>query len=203
VLKSLYSKSILNNSLLICTLCLLLLTGLNSCTDTTTPKPRGYFRIALPEHQYQNYQTDSPISLDIPAYSKVELHAKQDPETYKFNVYLPRYKARIHCTYVPVNQGLDKLLEDAYQFAYKHEVKALAINKTRVDNPSNRVFGMRYDLIGNVASPIQFFATDSTNHFFRGSLYFSHIPNADSLQPVIAFVKEDINHMLQSINWGE
>lgn len=199
--KSLYSKAIRNKissfiALVILALCFV------GCDEVTTPKPRGYFRIALPEHAYLPYQTEAPLSLEIPAYSKVELRAQQDAETYKFNILYPRFKARLHCTYVPVKNNFDKLLEDAYQFAYKHEVKALAINKTRLQNDSNRVYGMRYDLLGNVASPIQFFATDSTDHFLRGSLYFSHIPNADSLYPVVAFIQEDIDHLIQSITWG-
>lgn len=199
--KSLYSKTIRNKvssfiALVILALCFI------GCDEVTTPKPRGYFRIELPEHAYLPYQTEAALSLEVPAYSKVELRSQQDAETYKFNILYPQFKARLHCTYVPVKNNLDKLLEDAYQFAYKHEVKALAINKTRLRNDSNRVYGMRYDLLGNVASPIQFFATDSTDHFLRGSLYFSHVPNADSLSPVVAFIQEDIDHLIQSITWS-
>jgi hypothetical protein len=56
-------------------------------------------------------------------------------------------------------------------------------------------------LSGPVASPLQFFATDSTNHFLRGSLYFDHSPNPDSLKPSLAHVEQDIIHLIESLAW--
>ena len=44
-----------------------------------------------------------------------------------------------------------------------------------------------YDLKGNTASSLQFFVTDSTRNFLRGSLYFNAEPNKDSLAPVMDF----------------
>ena len=37
-----------------------------SCQNITTPKPRGYFRIELPEKSYQLYDTLCPFTLNIP-----------------------------------------------------------------------------------------------------------------------------------------
>ena len=42
-----------------------------------------------------------------------------------------------------------------------------------------------------------FYLTDSTDNFFAGSVFFEVIPNYDSLQPVIEFVKEDIKENLK------
>ena len=60
---------------------------------------------------------------------------------------------------------------------------------------------MLYDIGGDAASPSQFFVTDSSTNFLRGALYFNAEPNADSIAPSIAFVKEDIEHMLKSLKW--
>jgi gliding motility-associated lipoprotein GldD len=62
-------------------------------------------------------------------------------------------------------------------------------------------FGMVYDLKGDVASAVQFFITDSTKHFLRGSLYFNIQPNRDSLNPVIDFLREDIMHLIETTQW--
>ena len=174
---------------------------LSGCDEHYIPKPRGYFRIELPEKQFEVYQTRCPLTTEVPVYAKIEV-VNTGEDSCWFNVVMPRYNARVYCTYVPVQSDLDKLFDDAYKFAFKHEMKADAIQRSTFENDSNRVYGMVYDLKGDVASPIQFFATDSTDHFLRGSLYFNHEPNADSLQPVIDYLREDIVHMMETIQWN-
>lgn len=178
------------------------LASLSACNETFTPRPRGYFRIALPEKSYVNYTTRCDFSADLPVYSKVEI-VKTSSDSCWYNIVLPEFKAKIHCTYLPVSEGIEGLVEDAYNFAFKHEMKANAITRMPFHSDSTDVHGIIYDLKGNVASPIQFFATDSTNHFLRGALYFNHRPNADSIGPVQDFIREDILHMMQTIKWEQ
>jgi gliding motility-associated lipoprotein GldD len=83
----------------------------------------------------------------------------------------------------------------------KHEVKASALKRTMIEDQQNRLDGIIYDIEGEAASQVQFFVTDSTNHFFRGSLYFNVKPNPDSIAPVLSFIREDINHMVRSVRW--
>ena len=64
-----------------------------------------------------------------------------------------------------------------------------------------KVFGILYDLKGNTASAVQFYVTDSLNHYLRGSLYFAAEPDADSLKPVIDFFREDIIHLIETLKW--
>jgi gliding motility-associated lipoprotein GldD len=70
-----------------------------------------------------------------------------------------------------------------------------------IQNPQNKVYGILYDLKGNTASAVQFYVTDSINHYLRGSLYFTAEPNADSLSPVINFFREDIIHFIETLEW--
>ena len=56
---------------------------------------------------------------------------------------------------------------------------------------------------GDAASNVQFYITDRESHFLNGSLYFKQSPNADSLQPVIDFVRADMEHLLASFRWKE
>jgi gliding motility-associated lipoprotein GldD len=69
------------------------------------------------------------------------------------------------------------------------------------EDPQRGIYGILYELKGNVASPMQFFVTDSTHHFLRGSLYFRTEPNKDSLAPVINFAQKDIRHIIETLNW--
>jgi gliding motility-associated lipoprotein GldD len=84
-----------------------------------------------------------------------------------------------------------------------HINKADAINELVINNKASSVFGILYDLKGNTATSVQFYVTDSTNHYLRGSLYFESEPNADSLAPVIDFFREDIIHIIETLKWKE
>ena len=48
---------------------------LAACGDSHdySPKPRGYFRIDLPEKSYQPYVSNYPFTFDYPTYAKMEL----------------------------------------------------------------------------------------------------------------------------------
>ena len=166
------------------------------------PRPRGYFRIDLPEKSYRVYETTCPLQMEVPNYAKVELFKdKMSNDSCWFNVYFPKFNARIHCSYMPVNNNMDRLLHDAYGFAAKHEMKATALKRTIISDSLNQVYGIVYDIEGEAASQLQFFLTDSTSHFFRGSLYFFNAPNPDSIAPVLDFLREDVMHLTETIRW--
>ncbi len=171
-------------------------------TNVTMPKPRGYFRIDLPEKSYTPYQSLCAAWMEVPSYSKVEVITnKNSRDSCWFNIFYPRLQARIHCTYLPIDRNFEKLITEAYNFAVSHEVKATALKRTLVEDSTRNVFGIIYDIEGEAASQIQFFLTDSTTHFFRGSLYFFNPPNPDSVAPVLSFIKEDILHLTQTLRW--
>jgi gliding motility-associated lipoprotein GldD len=166
------------------------------------PKPRGYFRIELPEKNYFKFDSSCPVEFEIPSYGKMEIF--QDSiraDSCRFNVFMPRFKARIHCTYMPVGRNFNKLINDAYGFAAKHEMKASGLKRTLIEDQQRRVFGIVYEIEGDAASQMQFFLTDSVNHFFRGSLYFYNSPNADSIAPVLNFLNDDIMRVAQTLQW--
>ena len=83
----------------------------------------------------------------------------------------------------------------------KHIAKASGMNEETFSNPDRRVFGSVFNVKGNAASSLQFYVTDSTKHFVRGSLYFYAVPNADSLQPVINFIEEDVRKLVETFSW--
>lgn len=186
--------------------CILLLTGiaflwLNSCQQSYTPKPNGYMRIDFPEKAYRLYSDQKEFQFEIPTYARVEIDSGPRSEEGWLNVEIPRLNGTIHLSYKPVDDQLNALITDCRELVYKHTVKAQGIEETPFIERDQRRFGMIYDLQGDVASAVQFFITDSTDHFLRGSLYFNVQPNRDSLNPVIDFLREDILHLIETTQW--
>jgi gliding motility-associated lipoprotein GldD len=181
--------------------------GLSGCNEVSVPKPKGYFRIDLPPKEYtifnQNGQTANiPLKFEYPVYGIISDKGNDHSEPGWFNIEFPRFKARIYFTYKDVGGDLAGLIEQTYTMNVKnHITKADAINEMVIDDKANRVFGILYDLKGNTASAVQFYVTDSTSHYLRGSLYFESEPNADSLAPVIEFFREDVIHLIETLKW--
>lgn len=184
-----------NNWLILCFLTLLTFT---SCEKDYTPRPHAYMRIDLPEHHYLPAQIGNcPFEFQMPLQS---LLIAKDTACW-FNLEFPKFNATLHISYADLHEDFAKRSEDARNLAMKHIVKANDINEVFFRNDSAKVYGMIYDFEGSTASTYQFFLTDSTQHFFRGSLYFNVIPNPDSIAPVAAFIKEDLRHMLSTFRW--
>ncbi len=171
------------------------------CQRNYTPKPRGYFRISLPEKEYQSFDTTFPYKFDYPTYAKIANDSSNNAEAYWVNLEFPQFNGKVHMSYKTIHNNLFELLEDSRSLAYKHTIKADAINEKLFFDETKNVFGILYNIEGDAASSVQFFATDSTQHFLRGSLYFNSIPNKDSLAPVVTFVREDIIRLMESLEW--
>lgn len=173
-----------------------------SCNQEYTPKPRGYFRIDLPEQQYAKFDTTYPYSFEYPVYAKIVPDTRATSESYWLNIDYPQFKGRLHISYKPVHGNLIEYLEDSRTFVLKHIPKADAINDSLIYRPEDHVYGLIYYIGGaGAASPCQFFVTDSASHFLRGALYFNTSPNNDSLAPVIELVQSDIRHMIATFRW--
>jgi gliding motility-associated lipoprotein GldD len=179
--------------------------GLSACRDAPTPKPRGYHRISIPEASYRRYDHPCGIHFDVPQYSKIELIVqKKKSQDHWFNLAFPNFEAKVHCSYIPLQSESHfyGMLEDAHQMVFAHEMKASGIAANGFDFPKNNVSGLLYELSGPVATPLQFLATDSTQHFLRGSVYFNHVPNPDSIAPALEQVKKDLVHLIETLKWA-
>jgi len=120
---------------------------------------------------------------------------------FNINIVFPGLNGTIHLSYFNVNNNINDLLEDNRKLVYKHTIKADAINEVYYNDTLKAVYGVLYEIKGNAASSVQFYATDSVRHFLRGSLYFNNVPNKDSLAPVIKFVEKDIDHLMKTLSW--
>lgn len=173
-----------------------------SCQQDYTPKPRGYFRIDLPEKNYKKLPDILPYNFELPTKSLVINNRKAAHELYWINIEYPQYKATIYMSYKQVNNNLQEYINDSREFVYKHTIKADAISEEVYINNEKKVYGIKYDIKGDAASNTQFFLTDSTKNFIRGALYFNVAPNKDSLAPVLSYINEDILHLIETFEWN-
>jgi gliding motility-associated lipoprotein GldD len=181
---------------------ILLLIILASCNDDPVPRPRAYFRLTMPEKQYTHFDTTFPYSFEYPAYATVRTDMGANSEPYWINIDMPGFQARLHISYKEIDGNLGEYLDDTYKMVMKHIPKSTGIDQEQLASPERRVYGTIYDIKGSgAASPLQFYCTDSTRHFLRGALYFNQVPNNDSLAPVIAFIREDVVHVFESLSW--
>jgi len=183
------------------------------CDNDFIPRPKGFFRIDLPEKKFKEHHSACPFIFEIPSYSMAIKHQSNNSMPCWLNIEFPKFKGTLHLSYFDIsnkndniNKGnkLKKYLEDSRTLAYKHTIKAHSIDEVKVERKEDRVHGIIYQIEGlNTASSIQFFLTDSINHFIRGALYFNVVPRNDSLAPVISFVKSDIYHLIETFEWSD
>jgi gliding motility-associated lipoprotein GldD len=177
---------------------------MQSChNEPNMPRPRGYLRIDLPQHEYRLFDSTFPFRFEYAANARISFDDYTKEGRYWLNIEYPAWKGKIRLSYKDVKKtSLARLIEDAHAMVYKHIPKATGIRESTVEIPAKHVYGMAYDIEGNdVASPFQFYLTDSTRNFLRGALYFYLRPNNDSLQPVIDFIIDDIDHLMATLEW--
>ncbi|WP_449435940.1 gliding motility lipoprotein GldD [Pedobacter steynii] len=168
-----------------------------------SPKPRGYFNIEMPKKVYKTFNSGCAFSFDYPVYAEMQKDSSRDTRPCWYNLSFNQFNARLHLTYYDIasKNEYEGLIEDARTFAFKHTVKANSIDQRLINYPEKKVYGVYYAIEGNTASSVQFFLTDSTKHYFRGALYFNERPQYDSIQPVVSFIKKDIDRMISTFRW--
>ncbi|MBN8701508.1 MAG: gliding motility lipoprotein GldD [Bacteroidetes bacterium] len=182
---------------------LLCLFGFTSCDDEEyyAPKPKGYYRMSFPEKSYVTFNENCPFQFEYPVYSKI-VHDKRHSNPCWINVEFYKYNATLHLSYKQVDDTtLEKAVQDSWELASKHQIKADGIEEELIQNDSTRVYGLVYHIEGNAASSVQFFLTDSVKHFIRGSFYFNCKPNKDSLAPALSFIEKDIDRFVKNFRW--
>lgn len=163
------------------------------------PKPVGYNRIEIPNPSYAEYKT-SKFALEYS--TAAEIKAIPDKDNLWFNISYDKLDATIYCSYIPITaEKLRDAIEDSYNLAYSHGLKASNITQSVYSNPETKVYGIIYTLEGNVATPTQFFLTDSVSNFFRGSFYYNTKVSMDSVAPITEKIRADIMQLVETFNW--
>ncbi len=175
-----------------------------ACGSDPIPKPKAMLRLEYPKAAYKKVNIPLPFTFEKNELADPISNIKLDGvnNLYGVNINYPKLKGTVYLTYKKVeNNNLTNLLRDAQNLTQKHTLKADEIEGDVYENPENNVFGMFYEVGGNAASQSQFYVTDSINHFLVGSLYFYAKPNYDSIYPAAAYLKDDIKHIMESIEW--
>ncbi|HMQ46292.1 MAG TPA: hypothetical protein PKA00_01490 [Saprospiraceae bacterium] len=181
-----------------------------ACSDapTLTLKPRAYPKVAYPEKSYQDFKEPyCPFSFQYPTYARIvkdtAFFGEKPLHECWFDLYFTDFDSRLYCSYLPIASGeeFEKLQQDAFKLADKHNKKANYIDEIRIDTEQG-VSGFAFVIEGPAASPFQFFLTDSTDHFLRASLYFNAQVNPDSIAPVYHFIREDILKLIETFQWN-
>ncbi len=182
---------------------LLMAISLAGCQRTYLPKPPGYNRIDLPSHAYQNISAGYPYRLAHSKYALVEADSFNLNEGDWVNLNYTDFGAKVHLTYKRIDGktvNFKQLSSDAFKLTSKHQIKAYGIEEAVLITPQGYA-GVVAELEGEVPTQFQFFVTDSTEHFLRGALYFNTAMKNDSLAPVIEYIKVDMTHLMNSVQF--
>jgi gliding motility-associated lipoprotein GldD len=188
---------------------LMLLMGLiTACEEAVyTPKPRGYPRVILPQKSYQKFDANyCSFTFEYPQYASIEkdtlFFEEKAPSDCWLNIKVPSLNAVIYCSYYDIagKNTFEKLRNDAFSLAGKHNLKADFIDELPIRKP-NGISGFVFNIEGPAACPFQFYLTDSTKRFVRGALYFNTQAKPDSLKPMIEFMKTDIMQLINTFEW--
>jgi gliding motility-associated lipoprotein GldD len=176
-----------------------------SCEKQYLPKPLGYNRLALPVPEYHSLPDSLPYSFEYSKHARLLDDSSAINEPYWIELYYPMLMSNIHITYKRLNNNkklLKELSDDAYRLTSKHQIKAYAINEVITKTPSGKT-AVIAELEGEVPSQFQFTITDSTKNFLRGALYFNTKVQNDSLAPAIEYMKKDIMHLINTLEWKD
>ncbi len=178
-----------------------------SCEEKTfVPKPIAYPKIDLPEFSnFQSFDRPCPYTFEFPNYVEIEKDTFFFEETASncwINLNYPDLDAKVHFSYKEIGKdiSLEKVMEDSYELAYTHSKKADFIDEYEINNKYG-VEGLMTDIGGDAANNLQFYLTDYESHYLRGAVYFNSHPNADSIQPALDFVREDMLHIFETFHW--
>ncbi len=175
--------------------------------EPPVPKPRAYPKVDFPDRIPATFSAEvCPFSFSMYNYATMQQTTRffdGEPEhPCWFDLNMEIFNAALHFSYKSLREHhIDQLLQDDHKLVHTHTVKAHFITDYPVVNSSGTAEGFVYRIDGPVASPLQFYITDSENHFLRASLYFNVAPQPDSLQPVVDFITEDVFTLIESIEW--
>lgn len=172
------------------------------------PKPRAYPRIEFPSGEPVAFALETcPFTFELPSYVRVERDTSffdtRPAHPCWFDLVTPQLNGRVHFSYYPIRSlaEFERHRNDAFELAGKHNQVASYIDERAIERPEARVSGYAFDLEGDVASPFQFYVSDSTHHFLRGALYVDARAQADSLAPVYSFLEDDLVGVIGTLRW--
>ncbi len=196
----------MRNLLIFCTLVFIASTSLTGCWSSSedlegAPRPMGFHRLELPEHQYQKFACDAcPMAFEYPTYGTLFVMPE---DSCVLNIDFPELACKWHITYeeldsikYPERQAFEKYRSMIYRHSQKGRVY-----ESQIDAPAG--YGTLFEIYGEVPTSAQFYITNGEDLAVENSFYFATAMRNDSLKPVIKHIKADLMHMIESLEWNE
>tara|TARA_B100000900_G_scaffold334526_1_gene295857 strand:+ start:227 stop:805 length:579 start_codon:yes stop_codon:yes gene_type:complete len=174
-----------------------------SCDETNyLPKEKGFLRLEFEKATYDTFSNESSGLNFIynDAYSSFEMVSDE-----KIVLRYKDIKINIVLSYVELENisSFEESTQNFYMFLEPHRKKSNEISIKEFTSSDNNRFAKVFEMRGPVASPLQFYVTDSTDHFLFGSMNVMEKSDYDSIYPSVMYVKNDIFSIIESVNWEE
>ena len=174
------------------------------CENYFLPKQSAYLRLDYPKPEYKLIDDkDFPFFFEantrLSEISDIDINLRSIDFIINYN----QLNAQINFQYKSVNSSekLNAYILDLKMTIETHSTMANSVKIKDYSLKEKNIFGRIFDLSGDVASPYQFYLTDSTNNIISGLVYFNIKPNYDSILPAINYIKNDIIHLIESFDW--
>lgn len=174
-----------------------------SCDETSyLPREKAFLRLEFEKPMYDTFSSEfSKLNFIFNnAYASFEIVS--DKKT------VLRYKdIKIDIVLIDIQlentSSIEESLQNFYMFLEPHRKKSNQISVKEFVSADNKRFAKVFEMRGPVASPLQFYVTDSINNFLFGSMNLTEKSDYDSIYPSIMYVKNDIFSIIESVNWEE
>ena len=174
-----------------------------SCDETSyLPREKAFLRLEFEKPMYDTFSSEfSKLNFIFNnAYASFEIVS--DKKT------VLRYKdIKIDIVLIDMQlentSSIEESLQNFYMFLEPHRKKSNQISVKEFVSADNKRFAKVFEMRGPVASPLQFYVTDSINNFLFGSMNLTEKSDYDSIYPSIMYVKNDIFSIIESVNWEE
>jgi gliding motility-associated lipoprotein GldD len=187
---------------LIVTIGILILTIASCEGENYIPKPPTYLRLELPDHTYKTHRDNCSYSFEIAdLYEVKSAPIDQDGNTCHKRIDLGPLNGTVYLRYWKITKPLAYYINNANDEIDRHKLKATNIIDKQIVRPKDNVYGTFFELQGNVATPYQFYLTDSTENFVYCEVLFNSTPNYDSLIPTLDYLERDLMQLVETLEW--
>lgn len=171
-----------------------------SCENNfNLPKPDAYLRIEFNEPKYLNYED---LNSQIDFYYNSSSSSINQISSKSINLNYENLGMSLDLSFNKLSSENEVInyITDFNLLLDTHTKRSNGFLVKEFENVEYSTFGKIYEFKGDVASPIQFFITDSLNNFIQGAVNKEISSKYDSIYPSIQYIKNDILVFFESIN---
>lgn len=176
----------------------------SSCDEEINiPKPPAYLRLELPGHSYTKHLDSCQYNFDLASIYKVENAPVSEQSKCHRRISLGPLNGTVYFRYWNMVEPLSYYVNNANDEIDFHKGKATDVDEKLIIREEDNVYGILFQLEGDVATPFQFYLTDSTDRFVYGEVLFNMSPNYDSLKPTFDYLRKDLDQLLETFKWNQ